>query len=129
MLISGRSGGRIVPSFTRNWLAQRRHLARPMPFGRVESVVLALTLVALGVWVIWPVAWSNVIALRFWQGWLKFGGCRAGPGRHTGAEALVWVLHAGYAFVPWGSLPWRQDCVYQGWALPHNMYGWRERSG
>jgi uncharacterized protein involved in response to NO len=23
-------------------------------------------------------------------------------GRHTGAEALVWVLHAGYAFVPLG---------------------------
>ncbi len=35
-------GGRIVPSFTRNWLAQRRNPALPVPFGRGDRVVLAV---------------------------------------------------------------------------------------
>lgn len=96
-------GGRIVPSFTRNWLAQRRHLARPMPFGRVDSAVLAFTLVALGVWVIWP-GHGGTAGLCGLAGVAQLWRLSRWSGRHTGAEALVWVLHAGYAFVPLGFL-------------------------
>lgn len=39
-------GGRIVPSFTRNWLAQRKAERLPVPFGRTDGVVLALTVFA-----------------------------------------------------------------------------------
>lgn len=94
-------GGRIVPSFTRNWLAQRRHPARPIPFGRADSAVLALTLVALGVWVIWPGhgATAGLCALA---GGAQLWRLSRWSGRHTGAEALIWVLHVGYAFVPLG---------------------------
>ena len=94
-------GGRIVPSFTRNWLAQRRNPALPVPFGRSDGVVLALTAVALGIWIFWPeqrfTAASCAVA-GVAQAWRL----SRWSGRHTGAEALVWVLHAGYACVPLG---------------------------
>ena len=96
-------GGRIVPSFTRNWLAQRRSPALPTPFGRFDSGVLLLTFVSLLVWVKWPdhLATAAVCALAATaQAWRlsRWEGVR------TGSEALVWVLHVGYAFVPLGFL-------------------------
>lgn len=94
-------GGRIVPSFTRNWLAQRRSPALPVPFGPVDSAVLALTLVALGVWVIWPGHGATSLLCGL-AGVAQLWRLSRWSGRHTGAEALVWVLHAGYAFVPLG---------------------------
>lgn len=96
-------GGRIVPSFTRNWLVKRRARALPAPMGRLDDGAMAVTIVAAGLWVIWPdqavtglaclIAGAvNLLRLARWQG------------QQTGAEALVWVLHAGFAFVPLGFL-------------------------
>lgn len=105
-------GGRIVPSFTRNWLARQDSGARPVSFNRADGAVLGLTLLALTVWVIQPygaptaaacglAGLAQVWRLARWQGW------------RTGAEALVWVLHAGYAFVPLGFL-----AIVLGWFAP-----------
>jgi uncharacterized protein involved in response to NO len=96
-------GGRIIPSFTRNWLAQRKSHNLPTPFGRGDTIVLGLTLAALAIWIIEPdhratafacaaVAVAHTWRLSRWSGHL------------TRAEPLVWVLHAGYAFVPMGFL-------------------------
>ena len=96
-------GGRIVPSFTRNWLAQQHSPALPTPFGRLDSAVLLLTFVSLLVWVIWPdhLATAAVCALTaLAQAWRL----SRWAGLHTRPEALVWVLHVGYAFVPLGFL-------------------------
>lgn len=96
-------GGRIVPSFTRNWLAQRHSPALPTPFSRFDSGVLLLTFVSLLVWVIWPdrLATAAVCTLA-----AVAQACRLSrwSGIHTRSEALVWVLHVGYAFVPLGFL-------------------------
>ena len=96
-------GGRIVPSFTRNWLAQRHSPALPAPFSRLDSAVLLVTFVSLLVWVIWPdhLATAAVCALAaVAQTWRL----SRWSGVYTCAEALVWVLHVGYAFVPLGFL-------------------------
>ncbi|HUS54696.1 MAG TPA: NnrS family protein [Thermohalobaculum sp.] len=96
-------GGRIVPSFTRNWLAQRKNPALPKPFARGDAVVLALTLAALTIWVIWPDHTATAAACALTavaHGWRL----SRWSGHRTGAEALVWVLHVGYAFVPLGFL-------------------------
>ena len=108
-------GGRVVPSFTRNWLAQRRATQLPMPFGRADVSVLALTLGALTAWIFWPdqLATAAVCGLA---GLAHLWRLARWQGVQTGAEALVWVLHAGYAFVPIGFLAVAAGAVVPGLA-------------
>ena len=47
-------GGRIVPSFTRNWLVRENPGRLPVPFGRFDTIVVAIGAVALAAWVVSP---------------------------------------------------------------------------
>jgi len=96
-------GGRIVPSFTRNWLAQRGSTALPMPFGRNDGAVLLFSVAVLIVWVVWPEATTTAVVCGL-AGVLHLWRMSRWSGHRIGAEALVWVLHAGYACVPLGFL-------------------------
>ena len=96
-------GGRIVPSFTRNWLAQRGAARLPVPFGRADGAVLVLSFVTLALWVTWPHHALSATACGL-AGLAHLWRLARWQGQQTGAEALVWVLHAGYAFVPLGFL-------------------------
>ena len=50
-------GGRIIPSFTRNWLAKHRpRTAMPAPLGWLDRGALAITAMALACWVESPAA-------------------------------------------------------------------------
>lgn len=101
VLLIGLIGGRIVPSFTRNWLAKRGAARLPAPFGRFDRLVLLLTAAALGVWAWEPLGWAagallgaaalaQLVRLSRWCG------------VDTGAEPLVWVLHLAYLWIPVG---------------------------
>jgi len=94
-------GGRIVPSFTRNWLAQRGNARFPVPFGAADKVVLGFGLTSLVCWVFWPLHPITGAGLLL-AGVAHLWRLSRWSGRHTGPEPLVWVLHAGYAFVPLG---------------------------
>ena len=94
-------GGRIVPAFTRNWLAARGNEALPAQFGRLDKITLVLTPIALAAWVALPAArgtaWlllasgvALAVRLSRWRG------------SATRGEPLLWILHVGYAFVPLG---------------------------
>jgi uncharacterized protein involved in response to NO len=95
-------GGRIVPSFTRNWLARERpEITAPAPFDAFDRVVLAATAAALALWVAAPDAvaahWLDLIAglalgtrLVRWRG------------HATLREPLLWVLHLGYGWLALG---------------------------
>jgi uncharacterized protein involved in response to NO len=97
-------GGRIVPSFTRNWLVKRGDTRLPTPpMQRFDKLVLLVLLGGLLAWVIWPMhvltgvlltvaGTLHLIRLARWAGW------------RTGAEPLVWVLHLGYLFLPIGAI-------------------------
>ncbi len=94
-------GGRIVPSFTRNWLAKRGEEALPAAFNRIDRLTIVATLVTAVCWTAAPEA-GFVAALAFATaiiGALRLARWR---GLKTGAEPLVWVLHLGYAWVPVG---------------------------
>lgn len=98
-------GGRVVPSFTRNWLVKRGSKALPVApmqsFDKAALVVLALALV---LWVALPLgALTGGVALAL-AGVLHILRLARWAGHRTFAEPLVTVLHAGYAFVPLGAL-------------------------
>jgi uncharacterized protein involved in response to NO len=94
-------GGRIVPSFTRNWLARQERGRMPIPFGRFDAVAMAVTVVALTAWVVIPSGLVVATALCF-GGVLHLIRLARWAGERTLSDRLVLILHVGYAFVPAG---------------------------
>ena len=96
-------GGRIIPSFTRNWLARRDAGRLPASFDRFDVAVVALSGVALASWVILPEETpTGLIALAACG--LNCARLYRWAGERTAAEPLVLILHVAYAFVPIGFL-------------------------
>lgn len=96
-------GGRIVPSFTRNWMRKQAIAAEPAVFGHVDRAALALTAAAAVAWTALPTSavsgtllalagGANLARMARWRGWL------------TGREPLVWILHLGYGWLGLGLL-------------------------
>lgn len=94
-------GGRVVPSFTRNWLSRHGAARLPAPMGRFDIVALVVTGMALIAWVALPdeplvaalaipAALLQAVRLLRWRGW------------GTRSDALVLILHVGYGFLPLG---------------------------
>jgi uncharacterized protein involved in response to NO len=93
-----------VPSFTRNWLARRGPGRLPVPpMQRFDKAALLALLAALGLWVAAPQGLATGVALLL-AGALHLARLARWAGTRTAAEPLVWVLHAGYLFVPLGAL-------------------------
>ena len=89
-------GGRIVPSFTRNWLVRNGAEVLPEPMGRLDAIALAALIIFVVAQVFVPdhrlTSYLALLAgglhgfrLVRWKGWAIF------------AEPLMWVLHLGYA--------------------------------
>lgn len=96
-------GGRIVPSFTRNWLAQRQGARLPVPFNRFDGIAIFAGVAALLAWVLAPaglacaglsLAAALMQALRL----ARWGGLA------TWRSPLLLMLHVAYALVPLGFL-------------------------
>jgi uncharacterized protein involved in response to NO len=96
-------GGRIVPSFTGNWLRLRGAARLPRARAPVEQVILPLAILAgVADSLAWPpavtgglaIAVAGVHAVRL-SGW---------RGLATGREPLVLILHVAYAWLPVGYL-------------------------
>ena len=95
-------GGRIVPSFTRNWLTKQGiREGLPTQPGKFDLGVIALTGFALLGWMSAPAgvpsgslllaaAVAQAARLIRWRGW------------RAAADPLVLVLHVGYAWLPIG---------------------------
>ena len=103
LVLIGLIGGRIVPSFTRNWMKARALAPEPSLFGVIDQVVLGLTIVGASLWVIAPQAAvtgaalalagaGHFVRLARWRGWRAV------------AEPLVWILHNGYGWLGAGLL-------------------------
>jgi uncharacterized protein involved in response to NO len=91
-------GGRVTPSFTRNWLMGRGAAALPAPASRLDLGVLITTAIAAAGWVVAPdsklvgaglalAGAANLARLARWRGGASL------------AEPLVWILHVGYAWL------------------------------
>jgi uncharacterized protein involved in response to NO len=97
-------GGRIIPSFTRNWMAKRGASSTlPTQPQRLDVLVIAATALSLLFWLVFPdnrltglmlILAAAAQALRL----SRWGGYRTWP------DPLVLILHLGYAWVPLGLL-------------------------
>lgn len=96
-------GGRIIPSFTRNWLVKMNPGRLPVPFGRFDGGVIALSALALVCWIASPLSALTGVAMAL-AGVLHIVRLARWAGDRTTGERLLLVLHIGYAFVPLGFL-------------------------
>jgi uncharacterized protein involved in response to NO len=96
-------GGRIIPSFTRNWLVKAGSTQLPRPYSQFDTVAIVVLAAACLAWVIadghivsallaLTACVLHGIRLWRWQSW------------RTLDEPLLLVMHVGYAFVPLGLL-------------------------
>jgi uncharacterized protein involved in response to NO len=103
VMLIGMIGGRIVPSFTRNWLVRENPGRLPAPFGRFDMIVVAVSALALSSWVVDAASRYTGAALAL-AGLLHLVRLGRWAGDRTWRERLVLILHVGYAFVPLGFL-------------------------
>jgi uncharacterized protein involved in response to NO len=96
-------GGRIIPSFTRNWLARRGGSALPVPFNRYDMATVAAGSATLALWALAPEA-RLLVPAALASAALQAVRLARWRGGATLKEPLVFVLHAAYAFVPLGFL-------------------------
>ncbi len=96
-------GGRIVPSFTRNWLARQGPGPLPAPFSRFDMVSMLTGAIALAAWVLnrSHEATGLLLLASAMLHTMRLGRWR---GDRAVSERLVLILHVGYAFVPLGFL-------------------------
>ena len=95
-------GGRIIPSFTRNWMVKQQMTdSLPTQPQSLDLLIIASTAIALFFWLAFPgqhrtglvliiAAAAQVLRMSRW------GGLR------TSSDPLVLVLHVGYVWVPIG---------------------------
>jgi uncharacterized protein involved in response to NO len=94
-------GGRIIPSFTRNWLAKRGDTRLPDAFGTVDRIALSVTVAGLAAWaaalpapIVGPLLTiagvAAAVRLARWRGTLTCG------------EPLLFVLHVGHGWLAIG---------------------------
>jgi uncharacterized protein involved in response to NO len=96
-------GGRIIPSFTRNWLVRENPGRLPAPFGRFDIIVVAIGALALVGWIVSSANRFTGTALVV-AGLLHLVRLARWAGDRTWRERLLLILHIGYAFVPLGFL-------------------------
>lgn len=94
-------GGRIVPSFTRNWLNKMGRTRFPVPFNRYDGFAILVGVAACIGWIAapdrtptaalaWIAALLHAVRLYRWRGW------------SVRRERLLLILHVAYAFIPLG---------------------------
>jgi uncharacterized protein involved in response to NO len=91
-------GGRVIPSFTLDFLSERGVLQQPPSFSRFDGASILLAGIAAVAWTIQPQAmvtgWLlivaglvNLVRLLRWYGWMAW------------REPLVLILHLGYGWL------------------------------
>ncbi|MDO9472183.1 MAG: NnrS family protein [Caulobacter sp.] len=94
-------GGRVVPSFTRNWLLQARQARLPAPADKFDTAAVILVAVSITGWILLPDAaltgatlclagLATLWRLARWRTVLVL------------SDSLVWIMHAGYAWLGLG---------------------------
>lgn len=95
-------GGRIIPSFTRNWLSRRKGARMPAAHGIVDQAAIALLGAGLLFWASLPgFRWGGAIVViaAAANAWRLARWC----GLSTWAEPLLFILHVAYGWIAIGT--------------------------
>lgn len=104
LMMIGLIGGRIIPSFTRNWLAKNgATTGLPGQPNRFDLATLGTTAVALVAWTAAPEALASAVLLLA-AGVLHAMRLARWSGLRTLRDPLVFILHLSYAWLPLGLL-------------------------
>ena len=97
-LLIGLIGGRVVPSFTRNWLSRRSGERLPAPTGWLDHAAMAALVAGILGWMSAPAFWlSGILLLAAGIGLLaQLARWRVVA---TASEPLVLILHLGYGWL------------------------------
>ncbi len=94
-------GGRIIPSFTRNWLAREKPGRLPAAFSKFDAATIVFSIAAFSAWVAAPLSYSAGL-LMLGAGFLHLVRLARWAGDRSWREPLVLVLHLSYLFLPAG---------------------------
>jgi uncharacterized protein involved in response to NO len=94
-------GGRIIPSFTRNWLVRENPGRLPVPFGRFDATAIMFSALAFAAWVFLPDGMETG-AMLLAAGAVNFLRMLRWAGDRSVRDPLVFILHIAYVFVPSG---------------------------
>jgi uncharacterized protein involved in response to NO len=94
-------GGRVIPTFTRNWLLGDSAGRLPSSFASFDAVALVVGALSLVLWIVLPMGTITGVALLS-SCVLQTIRLLRWAGDRTLANRLVLVLHVAYAFVPLG---------------------------
>jgi len=89
-------GGRVTPSFTRNWLVRRGETHLPASFGLPDRLALVAALAAMLAWIAVP-DWSGILLIG--AGALLLLRLSRWQGHRCLAEPIVLILHLGYGWL------------------------------
>jgi uncharacterized protein involved in response to NO len=103
LLLISLVGGRIIPSFTHNWMVRENPGRLPVSFGRFDGAVIVLSAITFASWIAAPEAPVTGV-LMILAGILHVVRLARWAGDRTFRDRLVLVLHVAYAFVPIGFL-------------------------
>jgi uncharacterized protein involved in response to NO len=116
--------GRIIPSFTRNWLVRQAPGRLPTPFARFDLICLSAGALAIACWIARPDARLTAAAAAL-AGGLHSLRLARWAGYRSFAEPMVLVLHVAYAFVPIGFFLLALGIVAPSLVLPAGaVHGW-----
>jgi uncharacterized protein involved in response to NO len=91
-------GGRIAPSFTRNWLVKQGETHLPASFGRLDGAALLAAAAGMLAWNLAPEHFAAG-ALLVLAGILLFVRLARWQGVRTWREPIVLILHLGYLWL------------------------------
>jgi len=115
-------GGRVIPSFTRNWMVRNAPQNLPTPPNRFDAATLIVSGVTLALWVALP-QFALIRILALLAGVLHLLRLARWSGWRTISEPIVTILHVAYLFIPVGFLMLAAGELLPGWRdayqIPH----------
>src|SRR6185369_5084897 len=96
-------GGRVIPSFTRNWLVRENPGRLPAPFDKFDAITIAASALALALWIVRPTGTPSAVVLLVAAA-LNLMRLARWAGDRTTRDRLVLILHVAYLFIPLGLL-------------------------